>query len=193
VYQLLKRNQFPINADIAACLYAAILTDTGSFQFPNTTPESLRIAAELLEYGFDLGHLARHIYGSFPLARAKLLRGILDNLRLAHNDRIAYYWITRDLYRTSGALGEDTEGLIDHARAIDTVVVAVMFEETDEPNKFRMSFRSKHPHVDVNRIAARFGGGGHREAAGARITGTKEEVERSVIAAIEEELTRAGL
>lgn len=193
IHALIKHNHFPMNADIGACLYAAILTDTGSFQFPNTTPESLRVAAELLETRFDLGNLARHIYGNYPLARAKLLRGILDNLKFAHDHRVAYYWITREMYQRSGAHSEDTEGLIDHVRAIDTVIVAVSFEEMDEPNRFRASFRSKHPDVDVNRIAQTFGGGGHREAAGTRIRGTKEEVEQRVLAAIENELGAAGL
>jgi bifunctional oligoribonuclease and PAP phosphatase NrnA len=193
VYHLLAKNCFPINADIAACLYAAILTDTGSFQFPNTTAESLRVAAALVEHRFDLGQLARHIYESYPLSRAKLLRAILDNLQIIHNDRLAYYWLTAEMYHKTGAVSEDTEGLIDHARAIDTVAVAVMFEETDEPGKFRLSFRSKHPKIDVNKIATKFGGGGHREAAGARLRGTKDEVERRVLTVIEEELKTAGL
>jgi phosphoesterase RecJ-like protein len=97
------------------------------------------------------------------------------------------------MYEESGAKREDTEGLIDYARSIEGVVVAILFEELDEANKVRISLRSKNPKLDVNSIARHFGGGGHREAAGARLTGNPHEVEQRVLAAVAAALQDAGL
>jgi phosphoesterase RecJ-like protein len=117
----------------------------------------------------------------------------LADIKLAHSKRVAYYWVTNEMYEESGAKREDTEGLIDYARSIEGVYVAILFEELPEPNKVRISLRSKHPKVDVNSIARRFGGGGHHEAAGARLTGETHEIEGRVVAVVESALHAAGL
>lgn len=192
-YDLIKRGGFKLTRDIATCLFAAISTDTGSFSFPNTTAESLRVAAQLVEAGIDIGDVSRHVYESYPYARVQLLQMTLADLKLVNDERVAYFWVTKDMLEESGAKREDTEGLIDYARSIEGVLVAVLFEELDEPNKVRISLRSKHPKVDVNSIARHFGGGGHKEAAGARITGESHEVEQRVIAAVGNTLKSAGL
>ncbi len=192
-YQLITRGGFTLTKDIATCLFAAISTDTGSFTFANTTAESLRVAAELIEAGVNVGELCRHVYESYPIARLQLLQLALADLKLANRKRTAYFWLTVEMFEKSGAKREDTEGLIDYARAINGVLVAVVFEELTEPGKVRISLRSKHPHIDVNSIARRFGGGGHREAAGARIAGTPDEVEAKVLAAINATIKKAGL
>src|SRR5204862_4024902 len=104
-----------------------------------------------------------------------------------HDDRIAYFWLKKaDLART-GADSNDTEGLIDHIRAIEPVVVACVFEEM-EPELTRLSLRSKSEKVNVNEIAAQFGGGGHPAAAGARIPGSPLSIQRKVISAIKKAL-----
>jgi phosphoesterase RecJ-like protein len=192
-YDLIKRGGFTLTRDIAACLFAAISTDTGSFTYANTTAESLRVAAELVQTGIDVGEVCRHIYESYPYARLQLLQMALADLKLVHNKRVAYYWVTKEMYEESGAKREDTEGLIDYARAIEGVYVAILFEELPEPNKVRISLRSKHPSVDVNSIARRFGGGGHHEAAGARLSGETHEIETKVVAAVNAALDAAGL
>jgi bifunctional oligoribonuclease and PAP phosphatase NrnA len=192
-YDLIKHGGFPLTQEIAICLFAAISTDTGSFTYANTTAESLRVAGELVQTGFNVGEVCRHIYESYPYARLQLLQMALADLTLAHNKRIAYYWVTNEMYEESGAKREDTEGLIDYARAIEGVCVAILFEELPEFGKFRISLRSKHPKVDVNSIARHFGGGGHREAAGARLSGTMREIEAKVLAAADSALTAAGL
>ena len=184
IFDLIHRGKFPLTLDIATCLYAAIATDTGNFTYTNTTADSLRAAAQLVDAGVNVGELCRHVYESYPFARLQLLQKTLADLTLTDRNRIAYYWVTNDMFQQSGAKREDTEGLIDYARSIQGVLVAVLFEELPEPGKFRMSLRSKHPKVDVNSIARHFGGGGHREAAGARLTGTPGEVEQKVIATI---------
>jgi bifunctional oligoribonuclease and PAP phosphatase NrnA len=192
-YDLIKRGGFTLTQDIATCLFAAISTDTGSFTYANTTAECLHVCAELVQTGINVGEVCRHIYESYPYARLQLLQMALADLKLAHNKRVAYYWVTNEMYEESGAKREDTEGLIDYARAIEGVYVAILFEELPEPDKIRISLRSKHPKVDVNSIARRFGGGGHHEAAGARITGETHEIEANVVAAVGTALQAAGL
>jgi phosphoesterase RecJ-like protein len=193
VFDLIKRGGFPLTRDIATCLFAAISTDTGSFSYGSTTAASLRAAAELVDTGINVGEICRQVYESYPYARLMLLQKALAQLQLADQKRIAYTWVTTEMFEESGAKREDTEGLIDYARAIQGVVVAILFEELSEPGKFRVSLRSKHPKIDVNSIARRFGGGGHREAAGARFSGEPHEIERKVLAAVSEALAAAGL
>lgn len=192
VYRLLRANDWPLTADIAANLYVGLSTDTGSFQYSSATPRTFRIAADLLEAGADGAELSRHCYQSFPMRRLKLLQLVLARLTLRHNDRIGSFWITDEMFRKTGALKEDTESLIDHIRAIDSVVIAALFES--EPDGIvRISLRSKSPQVSASDIAAIFGGGGHAGAAGARIKGEAASVEASVMAATENALHMAGL
>ena len=193
VFDLIKRGNFKLTAEIAQCLFAAISTDTGSFMFGNTTADCLRAAAELVETGINVGELSRHVYESYPYARLRMLQLALADLKLTDHKHTAYFWVTKDMFNNSGAKREDTEGLIDFARAIEGVVVALLFEELEEAGKFRVSFRSKNPQVDVNSIARHFGGGGHREAAGARLTGRPQEVETKVLTAVTTALQTAGI
>ena len=192
-FDLIKRGGFKLTQEIATCLFAAISTDTGSFSYGSTTAESLRVAAELVDTGINVGEICRHVYESYPYARLMLLQKALAQLELADHKRIAYTWVTVEMFEESGAKREDTEGLIDYARAIEGVLVAVLFEEMAEAGKIRISLRSKHPKIDVNSIARRFGGGGHREAAGARISGEPHETERKVLAVVSEALAAARL
>jgi phosphoesterase RecJ-like protein len=192
-FDFIKRAGFTLTREIATCLFAAISTDTGSFAYANTTAESLRVAAELVDTGLNVGEICRHVYESYPYARLMLLQKALAQLQLADRKRVAYTWVTTEMFEESGAKREDTEGLIDYARAIEGVVVAVLFEETREAGKIRISLRSKHAKIDVNSVARHFGGGGHREAAGARITGEPHDIERRVLAAISEALAAAKL
>jgi phosphoesterase RecJ-like protein len=192
-FDLIKGGGFTLTREIATCLFAAISTDTGSFSYGNTTAASLRVAAELVDTGINVGEICRHIYESYPYGRLMLLQKVLARLQLADQKRIAYMWITNAMFEESGAKREDTEGLIDYARAIHGVVVALLFEELTEAGKYRISLRSKHPKVDVNSVASRFGGGGHRAAAGARLSGEPREIERKVLAAVSEALAAAKL
>jgi bifunctional oligoribonuclease and PAP phosphatase NrnA len=192
-YDLIDRGGFKLTKEIAACLFAAISTDTGSFSYTGTTAESLRVAAKLVDTGINVGEICRQVYESYPYARLMLLQKALAQLQLADRKRIAYTWVTVEMFEESGAKREDTEGLIDYARAIEGVVVALLFEELAEPGKIRISLRSKHQKVDVNSIARRFGGGGHREAAGARLSGEPHEIEHKVLAAVSEALAAAML
>lgn len=187
IFKLLKVARWPITKPIADCLFTAVSTDTGSFQYPTTRPGTYHIAAELVSRGANLAKITDEVYQSYPLSRARLLRHVYTKFKLADDNRIAYFWLKKaDLART-GAESNDTEGLIDHIRAIEPVVVACVFEEL-EPELTRISLRSKSAKVNVNEIAAQFGGGGHPAAAGARIPGTPLATQRKVIAAVKRAL-----
>jgi phosphoesterase RecJ-like protein len=175
--------RWPVTPAIANCLFAAVSTDTGSFRYSSTRPETFRAAAELVECGADLGRIGHHVYDSHPMSRFRLLRHVYRQARMTHDDRIAYFWLRRGDYGRAGAEREESEGLIDHIRSIEPVIVACVFEETEE-GKVRVSLRSKSDAVDVNQVAQQFGGGGHRAAAGARLEGTPLAVQRRVLRAL---------
>jgi phosphoesterase RecJ-like protein len=191
VYRLIKTARWPITKRMADCLFTAVSTDTGSFQYATTRPATYHAAGDLVSRGADLARICDEVYQSYPLSRAKLLKHVYSHFRLTCNDRIAYFWLKKaDLART-GAHSCDSEGLIDHIRAIEPVVVACVFEEID-PGLTRISLRSKSDAINVSEIAAQFGGGGHPAAAGARVEGTPLSVQRRVIAAIKRAIQKAG-
>ncbi len=183
IYRLLKHGNWPITRAIADCLFTAVSTDTGSFQYPTTTPATFNVASHLVERGADLARISQEVYESYPLARVQLLRHLYNHFHLTHDSRTAYFWLKKRDYTRTGAQRDDTEGLIDHIRAIHGVVVACLFEEM-EPEMTRISLRSKSEHVNVNTIAGQFGGGGHQAAAGARIPGKALATQRRVLNAI---------
>jgi phosphoesterase RecJ-like protein len=190
IHRLLKTARWPITPRIADLLFTAVSTDTGSFQYPNTRPGSFHVGADLVTRGANLSKICDEVYQSFPLSRARLLKHVYSKFKLTHNDRIAYFWLKKaDLART-GTDSDDTEGLIDHIRAIEPVVVACVFEEL-EPELTRISLRSKSKDVNVSEICGQFGGGGHPAAAGARIPGRPLSVQRRVVAAIKKAINAA--
>jgi phosphoesterase RecJ-like protein len=190
IYRLLKVARWPITKLIADNLFTAVSTDTGSFQYPTTRPGTLHIGAELITRGANLAKIGDEVYQSYPLSRAKLLKHVYSKFRLADHDRIAYLWLKQADFTRTGAESNDSEGLIDHIRAIEPVVIACVFEEL-EPEMTRISLRSKNAKINVNEIAQQFGGGGHSAAAGARIPGKPLAVQRKVIAALKRALNAA--
>ena len=190
VFRLLKIAKWPITKRIADSLFTAVSTDTGSFQYATTRPGTYHVAGVLVRRGADLAKICDEVYQSYPLSRARLLRHIYSHFRLSHQDQIAYFWLKKSDFARTGAETSDTEGLIDHIRAIAPVVVACVFEEV-EPELTRISLRSKSDKVNVNEIAAQFGGGGHPAAAGARIPGKPLSVQRKVITAVKKALDSA--
>lgn len=190
IYRLMKVARWPITKPIADLLFTAISTDTGSFQYATTRPGTFHAGAELVTRGANLAKICDEVYQSYPVSRAKLLKHVYSKFRLSDNDQIAWFWLKQKDFNRTGAESDDTEGLIDHIRAIKPVVVACVFEEV-EPELTRISLRSKNPAVNVNIIAAQFGGGGHPAAAGARIAGKPLSTQRKVIAAIRRALKAA--
>jgi phosphoesterase RecJ-like protein len=190
IYRLIRAANWPITKPIADCLFTAVSTDTGSFQYPSTRPATYHVAGDLVKRGANLAKICDEVYQSYSLQRVRLLRHVYNSFRLTHNDQVAWFWLKQKDFARTGAERNDTEGLIEHIRDIEPVVVACAFEELD-PHLVRISLRSKNGKVNVNEIAAEFGGGGHPAAAGARIPGNPVSTQRRVISAIKKALDRA--
>jgi phosphoesterase RecJ-like protein len=192
VFDLIDRagGPWPPIADLA--MYVAILTDTGSFRFSNTTPSSLRIAAELVDRGVSPDETYRRIYGDVPHRRYQLLEKALAFLEVDEEAGIAWMTVPADQFDSLGAIADDLEGMVDFPRSVEGVEVGLLFRQI--PRKgIKVSFRSNGG-VNVNALARRFGGGGHVRAAGALIEGKMEQVRQDVTHATREavELSRLG-
>jgi bifunctional oligoribonuclease and PAP phosphatase NrnA len=180
LFELISSQGMPMDPAIAENLFVAISTDTGSFQYPNTTARTFEIGAELLRCGVNVGRVSQLLYENYPRRRAELLRELLGTMRFEGHGKVACFSLSLATAAKLGAKPEDNEGLIDHLRAIQGVVVAAFFEELPE-GKVRVSMRSKSEAADVCAICEKFGGGGHKLAAGARVRGTLAEVEEKVL------------
>jgi len=189
LFELIKSEKLPVDSAIAENLYVAISTDTGSFQYPNTTARTFEIAAELVRAGIDIGRVSQLTYENYPRRRVELLRDLLGTMRFDGNDRIASFSLSLATAKKLGVLPEDNEGLIDHLRAIRGVIVAVFFEELAD-GKVRVSMRSKSEKVNVCAICEKFGGGGHVLAAGARVRGSLAEVEKKILEEVRNVVSR---
>ncbi len=175
IYRLISRMEIVIDADIATAIYTGIFTDTGSFRFANTNQAAFSICNGMVACGADPYNVAKHVYGTYSLGRIKLLNRALDSIEISDNGRLSLMTLTREMFDATGTHPEDVDGLINYARRIRDIKVAVLIHEYpngsgDEKRKngqrrFHVSLRSDGA-VDVSRIAALFGGGGHRNAAG---------------------------
>ncbi|MDQ4143211.1 MAG: bifunctional oligoribonuclease/PAP phosphatase NrnA [Actinomycetota bacterium] len=164
-----------LDREIATCLYTGIVTDTGRFQYSNSTPDTLRLAADLLAYGVPAPEIASEVFDSSPFGYLKLLGRMLERATLFEEDRFVYAWVTqRDLAET-GVQMDETEKLIDLLRATRAADVAAMFKEQSD-GRYRVSLRSRGP-VSVGEIARAQGGGGHELAAGFTANGVEDAVE----------------
>ncbi len=183
VYRLIRAAGKQIDYDIALCIYTAIITDTGSFRYSNANPEAFAIAGEMVAAGVNAWHVAEMLYESQPRERLQLLALALATLDVSGAGTRASLTVTLEMYKKSGAAPELTDGFINYPRSIRGVEVALFFREI-EPGLFKVGFRSKGS-VDVSALAARFGGGGHHNAAGCTIPGAIEEVRKTVLAHLE--------
>ncbi|MBE3597987.1 MAG: bifunctional oligoribonuclease/PAP phosphatase NrnA [Limnochordaceae bacterium] len=181
VYYLIRVLGVSLTPDIAACLYSAILTDTGSFRFSNTTARTLAIGAELVEAGVDPHELSMAIYDTRSWEFMRLLGRMLDSLKRTEDGRIAWMELALKDAQQAGVPPSEMEGLVQYPRMIHGVEVALLFKEL-EPGKTRVSLRSQR-YVDVSAIARAFGGGGHLRAAGCTLEAPLEEAVRRVVAA----------
>lgn len=154
-----------ITPDIATNLLVGILTDTGNFRYPNTTPHSMHVAADLLEAGAKLRQINEAVYLSKPLPAVKLFGTALTNLRLAADNQAAWTTLRQSDFQRSGATEEDTEGFVNELLAIDTVKLAAILRES-HTGRVKISIRSQG-NIDTTAVARQFGGGGHINASGA--------------------------
>lgn len=182
VYKLLKEAGVRITIDIAECLMTAIVTDTGSFKFSNVKPDTLRIAADLLEAGASTGIISQKVYDTRSLPSVKLLGIALGNIKTMSKGRVAWSYVSRENLSETGALDSDTEGIVNYTRSIKGVVVGMLFNEAPN-NVTRVSFRARDGY-DISQIARKFGGGGHKAASGATIEKPLNEAMQMVLDAV---------
>lgn len=183
LYEFFQSTGAPLGGGIAENLFAAISTDTGSFQYRGTDARTFTAAGALVAAGVDVAGLSLEMYDRQPRRRLDLLRHALNSAEFSCGDRLVSFRLSMDDVARLGVLPEDNEGIIDHLRAVDGVVCAVFYEELGD-GKIRVSARSKDPRVDVCRVCQLFSGGGHPLAAGARVPGTLDDVTRSFNQAI---------
>ena len=187
IYTLYKTAGIPIDTTAAMNLYAAIATDTGQFSYSNTTAQTHRIITELIAKGVEPYAVSEKIYESNSLGSRRLLGKVLDTLNVVHDGKTGYVCVTQQMLKETGCTTDDTEGFCNYARSIKGVEVGLLFRETEDPRKVKISFRSKGL-VDVNQVAGEFGGGGHRAASGCVIDGSLEEVKERVLSVVERAL-----
>lgn len=186
IHRLLKAMRARITPEIATCLYTGILTDTGRFSNPGTSAETFDASAEMVRLGADPVRIASLVYESKPAGSARLLGTALSRLAVQDGGRLIVGYLTRGDFARAKAGQEDTEGIVDHLRAIRGARVAALLSE-QEDGTVRVSLRSRG-RVNVARVAAAFGGGGHPGAAGCILRGPM----RSAIEAVRRALLPAG-
>jgi len=169
IFALSRQLEVDVSYEAAYCLYAAIVSDTGSFKYSSTTPETFRVAGELLQKGINPQEISGYLFDNFSKNRLQLLQNVLATLELYENDRIAFIHVSRKMFDRTGTCGADTELFINYPRSLSTVKVAIFIKEIDS-NMLGVSMRAKGE-CDVARLADEFGGGGHRNAAGFKIIG----------------------
>ncbi len=188
IYDIIAALNWPLTADIAANLYVGIMTDTGSFRYRQTTARTFEIAAKLVAAGADPTDLAEACYHSYRAERLLLVKEVLGSIHFANQNRIAWFTLTPEMYAGSGAIPDESEGLIEHLQAVKSVECAFLLESLPD-GLTRASMRSRGA-IDVQKICQHFGGGGHRLAAGLRTKLTPAELEKQLIDLIAQQLPR---
>jgi len=184
IFRLMREMNFPISKDVATNLYAAIITDTGSFRYSSTGSETLHAAGELVARGADPQWIAENIYENDSPVRLKLMAKALESLSLDLENKIGSLVVTQKNLQETGAAWEHTEGFVDIPRTVKGIEISILFTER-EANHYKLSLRSKSK-ADVEKIAKKFGGGGHVHAASCWIRGNIESVKEQVIQAVKE-------
>lgn len=173
-------------ANIANLLLAGLSDDTGSFRFSNASARAFEAAANFLKSGANPELVANNLYYSQKANRIKLQSLALQDLRFFLDGKVALLSLTQSLLDQCGASADDTDGLVDIARSVEGVEIAVFIRQFQD--KWKASLRSKSGNVSVNDVAAKFGGGGHAAAAGCTLMGSLKEVEEKILTAIKEVL-----
>ena len=186
VHRIIKEAGDTVDYETALCLYTAIITDTGSFRYSNANPEAFAVSGELVSTGINTWSIAEKLYESQPRERLELLARALSTLTISPRGDYASITVTLDMYEETGASAELTDGFVNYPRSIRGVEVSVFFREIN-PGLFKIGFRSKGK-IDVSRIAAAFGGGGHHNAAGATISGSLEVIKTKLFSHLESTL-----
>lgn len=185
IFEILDVLGVPLDPEIAECLYVGIASDTGAFRFQNTTPRALRLAARLVEHGARPAATADALYGRKSEASLRILGMALGSLEKRASGQVGAVTISQEMFGRAQAVSEDADGIVQFAKSLDGARVGILIQEV-APGEVRLSIRSDGT-VDVNKIAGLFGGGGHKNAAGARVRGELTQVRKAVL----EEIDRA--
>jgi phosphoesterase RecJ-like protein len=182
VFQFAETMKLTITPVIGAAIYSAIATDTGWFRFPSTTGETMRTIGRLIDSGIQPAVLYRKLYEQYTLARIKLAGRVLTRMMLDCGGKLAWTYVTLVDYRETGAEPADTEDLVNECMTVENVEAAFILIEQSNGN-VKASIRSRS-HLDVSKTAASFGGGGHKQAAGAILPGPFANVQEKILAAM---------
>ncbi len=180
VYNLCKAIGVRVTREIAECVYTALVTDTGSFHYSNTTERTFKVASELVRAGVKPAKVSQAVFGNYPWSKIELTSRVLATVRRDASGRVAWLQQTQEMQERAGASDEDGDGLVNYPLSCGEVEAVAFFKES-KPGEYRVSLRSKCD-VNVARIAEQFGGGGHRNAAGCTFRGTIEEAELALVA-----------
>jgi phosphoesterase RecJ-like protein len=174
---VLRELGLELTPEIAEALYIALVTDTGRFQYANTTPKALRLAAELVDAGADVHSIFQQVYESVQFQKLKLLARALERAQVYEGGRIVVSYLLRTDFSELGAPDPYSEGIIDYLRAVEGADMAALIREPPRGNvPRRISLRASTDELDVSAIARKSGGGGHRQAAGFSSEATVEEI-----------------
>ncbi|MCA1561052.1 MAG: bifunctional oligoribonuclease/PAP phosphatase NrnA [Acidobacteria bacterium] len=181
VFDLITALGVPLTLEIATHIYLAILTDTGSFHHSNITPRTFEICRRTTEAGVKPAAMARRVFDSNSFGKLKLIGSLLDSMELEDEGRLAVLYLDDRMLAAAGSTHNDTEGLINLPLTAREIQAVIFFKLMG--GEVRVSMRSKYD-VDVREVATRFGGGGHKNAAGFSVSGRVEDVRRAVIAQV---------
>jgi bifunctional oligoribonuclease and PAP phosphatase NrnA len=190
IYNLSKATGVRVTKEIAECLYTALLTDTGSFHYSNTTERTFKIASELVRTGVKPAKTAEAIFGSYKWSKIELLSQVLATAKRDESGQVAWMRQTLAMQQQTNASEEDADGFVNFPLSIAEIEAAVLFKECSA-GVYRTSLRSKGD-VNVAKIAEQFGGGGHRNAAGCTLEGSWEEVEQKIVPLLQDAVKRAN-
>jgi len=180
IYELIKSiNIDLLDEDISTCLFAAIITDTGSFRYSNVSSKTFKIASDLTSFGIKPHLIADNIYNRNTYSGLKLLGEALSTLEMDDSNCVSWLTITRKMLNNAKANDEEIEGIIDVATTLDNIEISILFRETKD-NKIKISFRSKG-NFDVNKFAGKFKGGGHPNAAGCLCSGKMDKIKEKIL------------
>jgi phosphoesterase RecJ-like protein len=190
IYNLCKATGVRVTKEIAECVYTALLTDTGSFHYSNTTERTFKIASELVRTGVKPAKTAEAIFGSYQWPKIQLLSQVLSTAKRDDTGHVAWMWQTMQMQEQTQASDEDADGFVNYPLSVSEIEATALFKETG-PGIYRTSLRSKGD-VNVAKIAEQFGGGGHRNAAGCTLKGSSAEIEQKLVPLLQDAVKRAN-
>jgi phosphoesterase RecJ-like protein len=189
IYNLVKAIGGRVTREIAECVYMALVTDTGSFHFSNTTDRTLKVASELIKAGARPAAISEVVYNNYPWSRIELMRQVLATVKRDESGKVASMRQTLKMREEAGAVDGDNNGFVNIPLAAREILACVYMREVGE-QVYRVSLRSKGD-INVAKVAERWGGGGHRNAAGLRIEGDWDAKEGELVEAVREAVERA--